>query len=423
MPDYTRPYTLLIKPCSGDCNLRCHYCFYLRTLDLVYPETRRHRMDEETLRRVVTGYLGERFPVSGFCWQGGEPMLAGLDFYKKAVELQSKHGADGQVVSNSLQTNAILIDEEWARFLRQYSFLVGVSMDGPPELHDHYRRDAGGKPSHHRVLRAIEILRANQVEFNVLAVVNKLTVKHPREIYDYFRRMKISHLQFIPIVEIDADSRQVSDFVMAPEEYGEFLCALWDEWMRPGFPDLSIRDFESVIERLLGGGSSLCTFDSACNHYVMLEHNGDVFPCDFYCDPKYKLGNANETPLPEIFRSHKHAGFSWLKTCYPRECYQCRWLSLCNGGCTKDRMLGAPILGGENARGSNYFCRSYQMLFEHAYPRMLELRDRVWAMQTVPEPSEAAAPEPPSPPARVGRNDLCPCGSGLKYKNCCMPRK
>jgi len=421
MEDLTRPYTLLIKPVGGDCNLRCQYCFYLRTTDLVYPQTRRHRMTEQTLRQIVSVYLGERFPVSGFCWQGGEPMLAGLDFFRKAVELQERHGQDGQAVSNSLQTNAILIDDEWAKFLRQYNFLVGVSLDGPASLHDFYRVDAGGKPSHAKTLRAIETLRRHNVEFNVLAVVNNRTVKHAREIFDYLRGLGIMHLQFIPIVEMDPGTGSVADFVMTPEEFGTFLCELWDEWVRPGFPEVSIRDFEACLERLLGGGPSLCTFDTACNQYIMLEHNGDAYPCDFYCDPKYRLGNVNDEPLPAIFRRAKHHGFARLKTAYPAECYSCQWLELCHGGCTKDRMLGAPIYRGRKARHSNYFCRSYQMFFEHAYKQMLELKDRIWKMETTPD-SPPPAPAVSESRSRVGRNEPCPCGSGRKFKNCCMPR-
>ncbi|OPZ05408.1 MAG: Anaerobic sulfatase-maturating enzyme [candidate division BRC1 bacterium ADurb.BinA364] len=228
-------------------------------------------------------------------------------------------------------------------------------------------------------MRGMNYLRDYNVEFNILAVVNKLTCKHAREIYAYFKSLGIQFLQFIPIVEMDPATGQVCDYIMSPEEYGEFLCEMWDEWVRPGYPEVSIRDFEALIERLLGGAPSLCSFDSACNQYCMIEHNGDVYPCDFFCDPKYRLGNINDTPLPEIFRGTKHQGFAGLKSCYPEECYACRWLDLCHGGCTKDRMLGANLYGGEKARASCYFCKAYRMFFEHAYDRMLALKDVIWA--------------------------------------------
>jgi uncharacterized protein len=414
-----KPYTLLIKPVGGDCNIRCEYCFYLRTLDTVYPEQKRHRMDEETLRRIISGFMGEGFPVSGLCFQGGEPTLAGLDFYKQVVDFEKRYGKDGQSVSNSIQTNGTLLNDEWAKFLKEYNFLIGVSIDGPPHLHDHYRVDAGGKGTHDKALRGMRVLEDNGVEFNILAVVNKRTAKHAREVYDYFRELGITHLQFIPIVEMDSRTGQIADFIMTPEEYGTFLCELWDEWVRPGFPEISIRDFEAWIERLLGGSPSICTYASSCNQYIMLEHNGDAYPCDFFCDPKYKLGNVNEESLTEIFTKAKHDGFARLKTVYPKECYSCQWLSLCHGGCTKDRMNGSSMNPEVKARGSNYFCKSYKMFFAHAYEQMQELKDRIWAMET----GAAAAPGPAhGHQSPAGRNAPCPCGSGRKFKHCCMPR-
>mgnify|MGYP001042906233 CR=1 FL=1 len=403
-----KPYTLLIKPVGGDCNLRCSYCFYLRTLDRVYANSSRHRMNEETLRRLVASYMGEGFRVSAFCWQGGEPLLAGLPFYEQVIEFQKRYGGDGRVVSNAFQTNATLIDENWARFFSQYRCLVGVSVDGPEYLNDTYRLNAGGRGTHARVLDSIKILRDHQVEFNALCVVNKHTSHHAAEILHYFQDMGIQHLQFIPIVERDEKTGQMAEFVMTPEEYGTFLCELWDEWTRPGIPQVSIRDFEAWLERMLGAAPPLCSHDSACNQYVMIEHNGDVYPCDFYCNPSYKLGNLVETPLPAIYRSAKHRGFATLKAVYPDECYACPWLDLCHGGCPKDRMQGSTDSGKPSARHSNYLCDAFRMFFSHAYPKMVELKNRIWAMETGAEM-----------PGNADRNAACPCGSGRKYKHCC----
>lgn len=377
-----KPYTLLIKPVGGDCNLRCTYCFYLRTLDRVYSDKPRHLMTQDTLRRLIASYMGEGFRSSAFCWQGGEPLLAGLDFYERAVEFQKRFGADGRVVSNAFQTNATLIDAKWAKFFRQYNCLLGVSIDGPESIHDVYRVTTAGRGSHDQTIRALDVLREYEVEFNILCTVNRKTADHPNEILDYFDSLGVKYLQFIPLVEVDPATGSVADYVATPEQYGKFLCDLWDEWVKPGIPQISIRDFEAWIEKMLGGASPLCCYDSACNQYVMVEHTGDVYPCDFYCNPAYKLGNLNETPLAQIFRSPKHRGFAALKTVYPDECYSCQWLSLCHGGCTKDRMLGDSSAGIPKARASNYFCQSYKMFFDHAYDEMVALKNKIWEIET-----------------------------------------
>lgn len=377
-----KPYTLLIKPVGGDCNLRCTYCFYLRTLDRVYSGTPRHMMSDDTLRRLIASYMGEGFRHNAFCWQGGEPLLAGLPFYEKVVEFQKRFGADGRIVSNAFQTNATLIDEQWAKFFNRYKCLLGVSVDGPEAINDHYRVTSSGRGTHAKVLQSINLLREYEVEFNILCVINSKTVERAKELFDYFRSLDLKHMQFIPLVELDPKTGMVADYVATPEQYGQFLIEMWDEWVKPGIPEVSIRDFEAWLEKMLGGAPPLCIHDSACNQYVMIEHNGDVYPCDFYCNPSYRLGNLNETPLPQIFRSPKHRGFAALKSVYPDECYSCKWLDLCHGGCTKDRMLGTTDQGAPKARASNYFCLSYKMFFEHAYAKMVELKNQIWALET-----------------------------------------
>ena len=274
------PFTLLIKPSGSDCNLDCSYCFYKnRSPDV---GTGRQRMTEQVLEKLIKDYLRPGFPVAGFAWQGGEPTLMGLDFYKKAVELQKKYASPNQQVSNSLQTNAILLDEKWCQFLHDNNFLVGISIDGPACFHDYYRIDHAGKGTFDKVISAIEICREYKVEFNVLVLLNNKNVEHPDELFDFFIKKGIGYLQFIPCVEIDPVTNKIAQFSISPAQYGKFLCRLFDRWADYGPTKLSIRDFESILSFCLTGRGTLCTFDRQCSQYIVVEHNGDCFPCDFF---------------------------------------------------------------------------------------------------------------------------------------------
>ncbi len=357
--------SVLVKPVSADCNLSCTYCFYLSKAEL-YPEVRVHRMSDEVLRELVAQVVGVSPGRVSFCWQGGEPTLAGLDFYRRVVEYQELFRAPGQVVENCLQTNGVLIDEEWARFLSRYGFLVGVSLDGPREFHDYYRRDRSGRGSYDRVMRGIGWLRKFGVEFNILVLLNDRNVKYPRKLYRFLVGQGFRYLQFIPCVERDPETGEIAGYSITPEEYGRFLCELFDEWTRGGVPDVYIRDFDDILISYVTGDSPSCIFGRECGRYVVIEYNGDVYPCDFYVEPDWFLGNIMEEPLEEILQKEKFKKFRSRKRELARRCEGCPWLWLCNGGCPRHW----EVLGFSR----NYFCSSYRRFFEYSHERFLKLK-------------------------------------------------
>jgi len=352
-----RPFQLLIKPASADCNARCAYCFYLRVGDEVYTE-RRHRMSDEVLERLVSSFLGLRLPLSVFSWQGGEPTLMGLPFFERVVELQKKHGRGGQLVGNALQTNGLVIDAKWARFLGQYRFLIGLSLDGPREVHNHYR----GK-TFHKVMRAARLLREHHVAFSVLCCVSQANAGRGGEVYRWFVENGFFALQFIPIVETDPATGELADFAITGEEYGRFMCEVFDEWAAQGWGKISVRLFDAMLSRAVGAPIHYCPLGERCDSYLVVEHNGDVYPCDFYVRPELKLGNIMEGELPAFFDTKEAQAFSAAKKDYGDECASCEYLDMCYGGCQKDRLDG---------RRSS-LCAGYKMFFEHTQAKFTEL--------------------------------------------------
>ncbi len=357
--------SVLVKPVSADCNLSCTYCFYSPKARL-YPEAKIHRMSDRVLRELIAQAIAVSPERISFCWQGGEPTLAGLEFYRRAVEYQELFRAPGQVVENSLQTNGILIDEEWARFLSRHRFLVGVSLDGPRELHDYYRRDRSGRGSYDRVMRGISYLRRFGVEFNILVLLNDRNVKRPRDLYRFLLGQGFRYLQFIPCVEKDPGSGDIASYSITPEQYGRFLCELFDEWTRKGVPDVYIRDFDDILISYVTGVTPSCVFSEECGRYVVVEYNGDVYPCDFYVEPGWLLGNIMERPLDEILQTEKFRRFRSRKARLAERCRGCRWLQYCHGGCPRHW----EITGFSH----NYFCPSYQMFFKHSHEGFLRLK-------------------------------------------------
>ena len=367
-----QPFTLLIKPSGSDCNVDCKYCFYkCRPAEVGYG---RQRMRVEVLEKLVKDYMGLRFQMSGFAWQGGEPTLMGLDFYKTAVELQKKYGITGQEVGNSLQTNAVLLnDAKWCEFLRENKFLVGVSIDGPKELHDHYRLDLGGHGTWDRVMASIDRMREFNVEYNTLTLINNLTAEHADEIFDFLTELGIRYLQFIPCVEVDPQTGEIAEFSVTPKQYGDFMCRIFDRWIEFGPQKLSVRDFDSILAYCAGGRHTICTFDRQCSQYIVIEHTGDVFPCDFFVEPKWRLGNIFETPIEQLAACAKKKAFARKKSNLANKCLVCRHLAVCRGGCMKDR---APF-DKENYGRESYFCESYRQFFDYALPRFMQLAAQV----------------------------------------------
>jgi len=378
-------FSLLIKPSGSDCNLDCSYCFYKSRASEI--GSGRQRMSDAVLEKLVKDYLGLRFQVSGFAWQGGEPTLMGLDFFKRAVELQKRYGVTGQEVGNSLQTNAVLLnDPEWCRFLAENKFLVGVSIDGPKDMHDRYRLDLGGHGTWDRVMAAIARMKEFGVEYNTLTLINRLTADHPDEIFDFLIGLGIRYLQFIPCVEVDPQSGMVAEFSVTPKQYGDFLCRLFDRWMAFGPDKLSIRDFDSVLTHCIAGRHSICTFDRQCSQYIVVEHQGDVFPCDFFVEPKWRLGNLLETPIEQLAACAQKKAFARCKSNLATRCLICRHLAVCRGGCMKDRLEAegrrpqTPTAYGLQPTAydrESYFCESYRRFFDYAMPRFLQVAAQI----------------------------------------------
>jgi uncharacterized protein len=362
-----QPFTLLIKPSGSDCNVDCKYCFYKCRA----PEVGRgkQRMSEEVLERLVKDYMELRFPLAGFAWQGGEPTLMGLDFYKKVVELQKKYGVSGQEVGNSLQTNAILLNEKWCRFLSENKFLVGISIDGPKEFHDYYRLDHSGAGTFDKVMRAIDNCKQYNVEYNTLTLLNARNADHPDEVFDFLVGLGVKFVQFIPCVEVDPATCEIADFSITPQQYGDFLCRLFDLWFKYGPRKLSIRDFDSVLAYYVTGRHSICTFDRQCSQYIVIEHTGDAFCCDFFVEPKWRLGNIFETPIEKLAGSSKKRSFARNKKNLCNKCLVCRHLAVCRGGCMKDR---APF-DKENYGRESYFCEAYKQFFDYSLPRFMQI--------------------------------------------------
>ncbi len=360
-----KPFSLLIKPVSFDCNLRCRYCFYLRAEE-VYGSGR-HVMPDAVLEEMVRQMMGYGFPETVFGWQGGEPTLAGLDFFKRVVELQQKHGRAGQVVGNGLQTNATLVDDEWARFLTRYNWLVGVSLDGPKDIHNLYRRKAGGSETFHLVLRGLKALQSAGVAVNALILVSQANVRKAAQVYRFLRDQKFNYLQFIPCIETDPATGKPADFSVSGEEFGDFLVDLFEAW-KPDAGKVSVRDFDAIRRRLADGGCDICTMGDCCDGYLLVEHTGDVYPCDFFMRPEWRLGNLMETPLEAIYDSPRRAEFSAMKSAQIAQCDGCEWLALCHGGCMKDREAA-----GDPAQVATTLCAAWKKFLPHAVPSFREL--------------------------------------------------
>jgi len=435
------PFHLLAKPTGAACNLDCRYCFFL-SKDSLYPDGPA-RMSEALLERYVQQLLASSpGPEVNIAWQGGEPTLMGLDFFRRAAELAARHRRPGQKVLHSLQTNGILIDEAWARFLKEHGFLVGLSVDGPQPLHDAYRVNKAGRGSHQRVLRAWQLLRRHDVDVNILCTVHAANADHGLALYRYFRdELKAQFLQFIPIVEragehmvtfapgsTTARSRdprplyrqqgtQVSARSVRPQQWGRFLIEIFDEWVQRDVGRVFVQSFDAALANWLGR-PSLCVFSRHCGNALALERNGDLYACDHYVEPGFLLGNIGQRPLAELVAlpAQRRFGLDKFDT-LPRACRECDVLFACYGECPRNRL--ASTADGEP--GLNYLCDGYKAFFRHIdapMRRMVELlRQGRLAEEIMPAVARSTTAAPP-PLARPGRNEPCPCGSGSKYKHC-----
>ena len=377
---FSKPLYVMLKPVGALCNLACDYCYYLEKSKL-YTQNPRHVMSDELLVRFIREYIeSQTTPQIMFTWHGGETLMRPLSFYKRAVELQKKYGR-GRQIDNSIQTNGTLLTDEWCDFFRDNNFLVGISIDGPQDFHDEYRKNKMGAPSYHKVMQGISLLKKHGVQYNCMAVVNDYNADYPLEFYRFFKEIGCEFLQFTPIVErIKKDNSfptslasakdkeaELAPFSVSPEQWGNFLCTIFDEWVREDVGKVFVQIFDSTLANWVGEQPGVCTMAKTCGHAGVMEFNGDVYSCDHFVFPEYKLGNIYNEPLASMMYSDKQLKFGADKfNKLPTQCKECDVLFACNGECPKNRF--SYDKNGEY--GLNYLCEGYYKFFKHVEPYM-----------------------------------------------------
>lgn len=426
-------FHLLAKPTGAACNLDCAYCFFL-SKEMLYPDSR-FRMSDQVLeayvRQVVAAHAG--LPTVPIAWQGGEPMLMGLEFFRRSVELVEDQLAPGQRAEYSMQTNGTLLDPDWAAFLRQHGFLVGLSIDGPRDMHDAYRVTRGGTGSFDRVMRGLEHLRAAGVEWNALTTINAANAPYPREVYRFLRdECGARFVQFIAIVErvpdADADGtvpwtswrdrplyvqsgERVTARSVTAAQYGRFLIDVFEDWVRRDVGEVFVQMFDVALANWVGAPPGLCVHSETCGRALALEHTGDLYSCDHYVEPGYRLGNISDRTMAELVASPRQQQFGDAKRdTLPEYCRRCDVRFACHGGCPKDRFIRTP----DGDAGLNYLCAGYQAFFRHVARPMSVMATLLAQNQAPSGITRFYAVED----ARRGRNDPCTCGSGRKWKAC-----
>jgi uncharacterized protein len=420
-------FHIMAKPRGPICNLNCAYCYYLRKEQL-YPGSD-FRMSDHVLESFTRQYIeAQRVPEVTFGWQGGEPLLMGLDFFRRAVELQERYRRSGMRIINALQTNGVLLNDAWGRFLHEHNFLVGLSVDGPRECHDAYRRDKGGAPSFDRAMAGLALLKEHAVEFNILATVHAANVGHPLEVYRFFRDVAgAQFIQFIPIVLRDNETGFQEGSAVTPHsvtgrQYGDFLIAIFDEWVQRDVGRVFVQIFDVALTAWVGERPGLCIFEETCGLGLAMEHNGDLYACDHFVEPRHRLGNILETPLTTLVSSAQQRQFGLDKRDrLPRTCRECSVRFVCNGGCPKNRLLAAPgaVINGEPAL--NYLCEGYKAFFTHIARPMAMMVEELRVGHPPANVMVRLAREEVELQRRFAaarRNDPCPCGSGHKFKHC-----
>ncbi len=437
-------FNVMSKPIGPVCNLHCAYCYYLEKKNL-YQKVKNFRMKEDVLEHFTKQYIdAQEVPVVTFVWQGGEPTLLGVDYFRKAVEFQKRY-AGNKRIENSFQTNGTLLNDEWCRFFANNNFLVGISIDGPKELHDPYRTGRSGEPSWEEVMRGVRLLKKHRVEFNTLSVVNDLNVNYPLDVYHFLKNIGSGFIQFIPIVERIADQpkdddcnlvtpsfgehARVAEWSVDPRKYGDFLIKIFDEWVRQDVGKYFVQMFDATLANWVGEMAGLCVFNETCGHAMALEHNGDLYSCDHFVYKDYYLGNILETPLKKLALLEKQMKFGYDKrNSLPRFCQECEYRFACHGECPKNRISLTP----DGEKGLNYLCPAFKKFFAHVHPYMQYMGDQLEKKQSpanvmnwvryLDGKKQQKVHATVQMPGKAGRNDPCPCGSGKKYKNCCMKK-
>jgi uncharacterized protein len=437
-PNSPPAFHVLVKPTGAICNLDCKYCFFL-SKEMLYPGSR-FRMADDLLETYLRQLLeAHRTPEVMLAWQGGEPTLMGLDFFRRSVELAEKHKKPGQSVQHTIQTNGTKLDDEWCAFFKENNFLVGISFDGPRELHDAYRVDKGGQGTFDQVLGGLGFLKAHQVDFNILCTVHAANGDHGLEIYRFFRDdLRAEFIQFIPIVEratpellplanqgwgdthqprplYQLEGELVTDRSVGADQWGRFLIAVFDEWVKRDVGKVYVQMFDAALGSWAGVGSSLCIFRETCGEALAIEHNGDLYSCDHFVEPKYFLGNIQQDHLIELVGSDQQKAFGNAKRdTLPRYCLECEVRFACNGECPRNRFIRTP--DGES--GLNYLCAGYKTFFNHIDHPMRLMADLIKQGRFADEVMSLLQQEEVARYAGSTRNAPCPCGSGRKFKHC-----
>lgn len=426
------PYSVLAKPAGARCNLDCTYCFYLEK-EALYPETQTPKMDDEVLDSFIQQYIAAQpGDYVTFAWQGGEPTLLGVDYYRRVIQLQKKY-AEGKTIENAFQTNGLLLDDKWCELFKEGDFLIGLSIDGPEDLHDAYRLNKRGGGSFKQVMRGLEYLKKHQIEFNTLTVLHRDNVNDPLRTYNFLKSIGSRFLQFIPIVEqtaveqddsglslvssVFASDAEMTDWSVSAKQYGHFLVTVFDAWVRQDVGKVFVQLFDSTLSTWVGRGTELCIFQETCGRSVALEHNGDIYACDHFVFPEFHVGNLSETSLSELVFDPRQVKFGQDKAAtLTAQCRSCEVRPLCHGGCPAHRISKSE--SGE--AGHNHLCGAYYQFFTHTAPYMRFMADE-WRNNRHPANVVAwvHAKEQGFAGMKTGRNDPCPCGSGKKYKKCC----
>ena len=388
---FAKPLYVMLKPAGAHCNLACKYCYYLEKNKL-YPTAQRHLMSDEMLEQFTREYIeAQTMNQVLFTWHGGEPLLRSIDFYRKALSLQQKYAGDRRI-DNVIQTNGTLLTDEWCEFFAQNHWLVGISIDGPQPYHDHYRLTAAGKPSWKKVMQGIKLLKKHGVEWNAMAVVNAYNANHPLEFYRFFKENGCQFLQFTPIVErltrhedgrtlaslADKDEISLSEASVAPEQWGYFLCAIFDEWVRKDVGKIFVEIFDCTLANWMGISPGICAYSKECGHAGVMEHNGDVYSCDHFVFPEYKLGNIRDHSLIDMLYGEQQQEFSRLKhSSLPRQCKECDMEFACHGECPKNRFMKDKY--GDS--GLNYLCPGYYHYYQHVAPYMDYMKQELMAQR------------------------------------------
>lgn len=388
---FARPLYVMLKPIGAHCNLACDYCYYLEKAKL-YDNIPKHVMSEEMLESFTREYIqSQTMPQVLFTWHGGETLMRPLSFYKKAMEYQKKY-AQGRTIDNAIQTNGTLLNDEWCQFFKENNWLVGVSIDGPQEFHDEYRKNKQGMPSFVKVMKGIDLLNKHGVQWNAMAVVNDYNADYPLEFYRFFKQIDCHYIQFTPIVERvkghldgrhlanleDGTDCQLAEFSVTPKQWGNFICTIFDEWVRNDVGDYYIQLFDSTLANWMGVEPGICTLGKSCGHAAAMEFNGDVYSCDHFVFPEYKLGNIRTSSLVEMLYGEKQSEFGKIKQkMLPTQCKECDFLFACNGECPKNRFIQSA--SGEN--GLNYLCQGYYGFFKHVAPYMDYMKKELMAQR------------------------------------------